>query len=277
MPWADSKANPHSSRVPSARGSSTWSDSSHWVPPYHRPGGAAYAKGKGKRRRSSQPLQIADAPRQPVPARSLDYLKHIKVGNESWYNRSPYSQCNKEYENVSSLYPYPEQGDGFCTIARLIAFQREQDSGGRPESHWTVSVEENANLQHKKKAERLPAKTPPMAYRDDMPLPGLKLPHHSAYHSKEWMDQQRYMNQAENLIALHNDPSKFVTMVYGRPVILLILVYPESKPDAWLPYLGYHFRPLRPIYISGVQGHGKHAPEISPSMAVCNAFKAHGD
>ena len=97
--------------------------------------------------------------------------------------------------------------------------------------------------------------------------------HPSAYNSTEWMEKQRYLNDADSQVALQNDPSKFVTMIFGRPVLLLIMNFPESKADSWIPYIGYQFRPVRPIYITGVQGGGPLAPEIDPGMAVCNAFK----
>ena len=205
---------------------------------------------------------------------SLEYLsssEEMGIGERAYGNSSPHSCCNTQYDGVSGIYPYPHNPG--ATVTSVVKAHIAKDSGGKVDQHWTVTSEEHANRQHAAKQTGLATKAPNICLSAALPIPGQRLAHPSAYNSTEWMEKHRYMNTAQAQVALQNDPSKFVTMIFGRPVLLVIMNFPESNPDSWSTYIGYQFRPLRPIYIKGVQGGGPLAPELDPGMAVCNAFK----
>ena len=209
--------------------------------------------------------------RQAPPPNYLPSSKDMGIGDYAFSNSSPHACCNTEYHGVPGIHPYPDNPG--ATVASVVNEHIEKDAAGSVDQHWTVTSEEHANRQHAAKQTGLSTKAPNIRLSAALPIPGQRLAHPSAYNSTEWMERHRYLNKEGSMVALQNDPSKFVTMIFGRPVLLVIMNFPESMPDSWSTYIGYQFRPLRPIYIHGVQGGGPLAPELDPGMAVCNAFK----
>ena len=190
---------------------------------------------------------------------------------------APYSAGKQEYENYSSLFPFSgEENFEDKTVADLALAAVSADTGGNPSEHWTHTTEADANRAHERRKKQGKQPATPIALRTDLPIPGAPLPPDEAYFDAQAMSFHEYRHKPENMEALQNDPLKYVTMIMGRPMMLLVLNYPEGNPDTWYTWLAWNFRPMRPVIVMGVQGGGPLAPELNPPMSVNNAFKVRG-
>eukprot|EP00929_Paragymnodinium_shiwhaense_P039440 TRINITY_DN2069_c0_g1_i5.p1 TRINITY_DN2069_c0_g1~~TRINITY_DN2069_c0_g1_i5.p1 ORF type:complete len:666 (+),score=78.68 TRINITY_DN2069_c0_g1_i5:83-2080(+) len=100
------------------------------------------------------------------------------------------------------------------------------------------------------------------------PAVGQRLPPASAYDDPSIMQMHRYRETADpgGRTLLNFNPERFVSMLFGRPVGLIILSHDFSPPYEHEAYLAKKLAPLRPVYTMGptertkdVRGHAGHS------------------
>ena len=118
----------------------------------------------------------------------------------------------------------------------------------------------------------LPVPKPTKALYLNKPTPGLPPPP-----THVWGKAQAVAAHAHRYIELENvsfRPERFVTMLYGRPWVLLVMTHDNAPPWEWFNTIGEALKPFKAVYLMGVTSKGPEAPHMLPSQACANWFKA---